>query len=299
MLGFFGKKTPQLVDRDGERYDVSLRVLSRELPGYRGVTLDLSRSGVQLETSGELEVGSEPELKFEFDRGELDSFTCQAQVVWSRQDGDNQRKFHSGLRFVPKTDDEIRQLSRMATVLQTRSETDLKTLLDQARRIDPDLEESYANISSAPRYKPSPHDPSTPSVLPQGTPPPPPPPPPQSAPAPVAQKKQQTPPNLGLYMPLSVKLEGYTWNCQSRTLHLGIREGDAVHSLFFPDCQLFQVLEPAADTAIEGLYSTFTSPKTRKLQFGETQTRFKHYRFVGSEGKGLIDIVSGPCRSKA
>ena len=71
MLSRFLKKKPQLIDRDGERYDVSLRVLSRELPGYRGVTLDLSRSGVQLETSGLLEIGSEPELKFEFDRGEL------------------------------------------------------------------------------------------------------------------------------------------------------------------------------------------------------------------------------------
>ena len=100
-------------------------------------------------------------------------------------------------------------------------------------------------------------------------------------------------------MPLSVVLEGYTWNRNSRVLHVGIKEGETVHSLFFPDCHLFQVLEPASDTVIEGLYSTFTSPKTRKLQFGETQTRFKHYRFVGPEGKGLIDIVSGPVQSKA
>lgn len=304
MLGRFLKKKPQLIDRDGERYDVSLRVLSRELPGYRGVTLDLSRSGVQLETNGLLEVGSEPELKFEFDRGELESFTCKARVVWSKPDGVSERNFHSGLTFVPRTDDEIRQLSRMSTVLQTRSETDLKTLLDQAARIDPEMERSYRNISTNQGYRPAPPDSPVhpPSV--EG---PPPPPPPPRAPAPIKSEAQPEaapvpdgpPPHLGLYIPLNVVLEGYTWSRSTYTLHLGIREGDQVHSLFFPDCQLFQVLEPAKDKPIAGLYSTFTSPTTRKLNLAGDNKQYKHYRFVAEGGDGLIDIVSSPCRSQA
>lgn len=286
--GFFGRKAPQLVDRDGERYDVSLRVLSRELPGYRGVTLDLSRSGVQLETSGLLTIGSEPTLKFEFDRGELESFECPARVVWSRQEDSGARKFHSGLTFLPSTDDEKRQLSRMATVLQTRSETDLNTLLDQALRIDPELERSYANLSTN-NYshyaanEPAPQKPASAPAEPQ-----------QSAavdspPGPV--------PHPGVYIPLAVTLEGYTWNRAGKTLHLGIREGDEVHSLYFPNCQLFQVMEPASDETIVGLYSTATSPATRRLEFG-TQIEYKHYRFVAEGGKGLVDIVSEGCRPR-
>ncbi len=282
--GLFGRKAPQLVDRDGERYDVSLRVLSRELPGYRGVTLDLSRSGVQLETSGLLTIGSEPTLKFEFDRGELESFECPARVVWSRQEDSGARKFRSGLTFIPSTDDEKRQLSRMATVLQARSETDLNTLLDQALRIDPELERSYANLSTnnysqyaanePPAQKPAPAEPTS-----------------------SASDSQGPVPHPGVYMPLAVSLEGYTWNRASKTLHLGIREGDEVHSLYFPNCQLFQVMEPAGDESIVGLYSTATSPATRRLELG-TQIEYKHYRFVAEGGKGLIDIVSEGCRPR-
>lgn len=283
----FGKGKPQLVDRDGERYDVSWRVLSRELPGYRGVTLDLSSSGVQLETSALLEVGSQPELKFEFDRGELESFTCRARVVWSRQDGNNERKFRSGLTFVPATDDERRQLARMATVLQTRSETDLKTLLDQALRIDPELERSYANISNVQTF----HFEDAPEQQ-----------PPVASPAsPGPAVRASVPgalPNLGVYMPMSVMLEGYTWNRQSRVLHLGIREGDQVHSLFFPSCHLFQVLEPAADRMIAGLYSTLSSPAVRKIEADPAAPPHKHYRFVAEDGSGLIDIISAPVKSR-
>lgn len=288
----FGRGKPQLVDRDGERYEVSWRVLSRDLPGYRGVTLDLSSSGVQLETNALLDVGSEPELKFEFDRGELESFTCRARVVWSKRDGNNERKFRSGLTFVPATDDERRQLSRMATVLQTRSETDLKTLLDQALRIDPELERSYANISNVQQFHfddspaPAPARPTTEE--------------PPSAPSLALNPSTvgEARPNLGLFMTLSVMLEGYTWNRQGRVLHLGIREGEQVHSLYFPSCQLFQVLEPAADKRIAGLYSTFSSPAVRKIEAEQSTTSHKHYRFVAEDGTALIDIISAPVKSR-
>jgi PilZ domain-containing protein len=276
-------KTPQLVDRDGDRYEVSLRVLSRELPGYRGVTLDLSRTGVQLETSGILEVGSEPTLKFEFDRGELESFECRAKVVWSRKE-DSRRDFHSGLVFLPETNDEKRQLARMATVLQTRSETDLKTLLDQARRIDPELERDYAAMAQA-----------------KGEIAPVPPPPPIPAKSKRVQAASQAAPvesqprHPGLYIPMNVVLEGYTWNRSSRTLHLGLAENGQTHSLYFPNCQLFQVMEPASDQPIVGLYSTITSPSTRRLDLGGS-VKFKHYRFVTEGGQGLVDIVSEACK---
>lgn len=276
MLSRFLKRKPQLTDRDGERYDVALRVLSRELPGYRGVTIDLSRSGVQLETSGLLEIGSTPTLKLEFDRGQLDSFECKARVVWSRKDEDSVRKFYSGLTFEPENDDERRQLARMATVLQARSETDLDTLLDQALRIDPELEESYARFSENP-----PRQTEAPAAR------------------PAAPRAEARPPqHPGIYIPLSVILEGYTWNRASKTLHLGIRESGVVHSLYFPDCQLFQVMEPMNDEVIIGLYSTTTSPAIRRVVTPERQVDYRHYRFVANGGKGLIDIVSGAVRHR-
>ena len=57
-------------------------------------------------------------------------------------------------------------------------------------------------------------------------------------------------------------------------------------------------MEPALDEMIVGLYSTLTSPKTRKLELGGGDTTYKHYRFVAEGGVGLIDIVASPVQAK-
>jgi len=93
-------------------------------------------------------------------------------------------------------------------------------------------------------------------------------------------------------------LEGYTWNRSEKTLHLGLREGEVVHNLYFPGCLLFQVLQPPADREIGGLYSAPSSPATRKLELANEQAVYKHYRFVDTQSNGLLDIVSQPCATR-
>ena len=310
MFGRLFSRKPQIVDRDGERHDVTVRVMSRDIPGYRAITLDISQSGVQLQSSTALEEGLQPELNFEFDRDELEDFSCVAEVVWSKQDGENRAKFNSGLRFMPADDDQIRNLSRMATILQVRSEADLRTLLDEANRVDPERAQLYSRIpgestpvagkspglaqntapsSTSPPPPPAPSPPQIGSQAPVFTPPP-------AQAAPKAPAKTPTAP--GLYIPMKAIIEGYTWNRQAKTLHLGFSENGKMQNLYFPDCQMFKDEGCASGKAIGGMYTSFTSQAKDKLNLAEATPRRKHYRFIAADGEPLIDIVAQPCRSQ-
>lgn len=277
------KADPVILERDGERYEVKWRMLSRDLPGYRGVTLDLSHTGLQLETSGILEIGSVPVLNFDFDRGEMPGFACAAEVIWSKQ-SERKRVFHSGLRFVPSSDEEIRNLACMSTILRARSTADLQTLLEQANRLDPDLEEAYSRKTQVLEEQQS--QPSSPIL---------------SSPSSALTEKSSTNTGAshpGVFIPLEVAIESYTWDKKTRMLELVLNEAQACHKLYFPDCQLFQVLEPVAEIPVRGLYCSSTSPVTRKLQRDSFGRAHRHYRFVGPGGMSLLDIVASPCQPK-
>ncbi len=68
--------------RAGDRVPYSSRVLSRDLPNYRAVTVDFSPGGLQLETEGPVEAGSLVHLTL--DGGyEAPGLSVKARVAWS------------------------------------------------------------------------------------------------------------------------------------------------------------------------------------------------------------------------
>lgn len=68
--------------RRGSRYPVNWKVLSRELPGGEAVTTDVSLSGMQLQTSGEVELGAVVKIY-------LRELNFVAVVSWCRPYGDH------------------------------------------------------------------------------------------------------------------------------------------------------------------------------------------------------------------
>lgn len=74
-----------------------LRVSSRELPAYMGLTEEVALSGIRLSTSEPLEVGQLLELTVEFDCHKIGTRKVKARVEWSAHKGDG--TCHSGLRF--------------------------------------------------------------------------------------------------------------------------------------------------------------------------------------------------------
>lgn len=261
-------------DRQAERYDVAVRVKSRELPGYRALTDDISATGLQLETEAMLEKGQVLLLELEFDRDELPDFSCPAEVMWARGD-DSRRQFRAGLAFRPSTDRQRLDLARMGAVLESRSEADIQDLLAEANRLDASRQDFYsrkdgdsgalaATVSDSPALatQPAPARPAHPGVL----------------------------------IPLEIDIQGYVWD-ERRGLTVHYLEGRQPHLLLFPDCQLCHDHGCAYYVRVAAFYATAQSDKLRELQGRRGSVAWRHYRFLSASGEPVLDIIAQPCQA--
>ncbi len=94
--------------RRSERVEISLRVLSQEVPGYRGVTVDISLHGVQLAIEGPIEPGGYLNLTIELEMASLPQLTLQGVVVWCRET-EKRKSFLAGIEFTQQHP-EVQQL---------------------------------------------------------------------------------------------------------------------------------------------------------------------------------------------
>lgn len=261
----WGKKEDEpeksAADRDSDRHDLAVRARSRQLPGYRAITVDISRSGVQLETQELLDMGEVLMLDLEFDHDELPDLSVPAKVVWSKRDGDRRSRFLAGLTFQPRDHQGRLELARMATVLQARSEADLEDLLEEAKKLDP--ERSATFMRQAPRRTT------------------------------IAMKVHP-----GVFIPLKITLEGYQWDRAGGELYLRFSEGEHRFQLVFPDCQRVTDYGCATEALVVGLYSTFSSDLIREIQGTRGATEWKQYRFVAQGHEPILDIISLECESR-
>lgn len=95
-----GDKTLESLDIDLSkiaRVAKVLRVSSRDLPAYMGLTEEIALSGIRLSTSEPLQIGQILELTIEFDCPKVGTRKVNAKVEWSAHKGDG--TCHSGLRF--------------------------------------------------------------------------------------------------------------------------------------------------------------------------------------------------------
>lgn len=125
--------------RRASRHHLGIRVMCKQLPGFWGMTVDLSRTGLQLELDGPVAVGQLLEMRMEFDRFDLPTVNVEADVRWCRANGD---KYRAGVQFRlqdPKTKAVIDQV---ADFFEHRSQADLETLLHQAKLTEKTSEQS-------------------------------------------------------------------------------------------------------------------------------------------------------------
>lgn len=119
--------------RRGARYDLSLRVMSPDLPDFGGVTVDFSLTGLQLETRNAVTTGQIVRLTLDTNIEELEYITVSARVAWCRPEG---RKSHrSGLEFrdlSPESREQLEELSRYLRARETANLTQL--VLEHADR---------------------------------------------------------------------------------------------------------------------------------------------------------------------
>lgn len=253
-----------MIPRSQPRAGTQFRVLSRHLPGHGATSLDFSQTGVQLETEHQLEVGAELVLDLEFDRSDLRDFSCLAKVVWSKPDRARGR-FRTGLAFLPSNTAQRIALARTSTVLQARSESDLETLLGEARALDAERAETFARVHAQPRH------PSARRVL----------------------------PHLGVVIPLRILLDGYQWDRKSGLLVVGFLDShQAEHRLYFPHCQILTDYGCAAGPTVAALFCTPHSDMIKKMPRRGAGEGWKHYRFLQADRQPVLELVSGPCLSR-
>lgn len=252
------------------RQSMRFRVRSRDLPGFQAITLDLSQSGVQLETEGTLAPGAELDLNIEFDREDLGDFVCPAKVVWCRPEH-RSRSFRAGLVFLPADDGLRTTLARTATVLQAHSDSDIEALLEQAKLIDPERAETFARVRA--QAKPGTPAPTSPSAA------------------------KRVLPLLGIYIPLRIMVEGYQWDRRTGLLTVAFSDATQEHSLFFPGCRLLTDYGCADRPTVAGLYSTPHSEIIKKQPSPAPPLGWKHYRFMLASRQPILEIVSAPCQS--
>lgn len=299
----FKKKEKSAADRDSERHEVSIRVKSRQLPGFRALTLDVSASGLQLETEAQLEKGQILNLELEFDTEELPDFSCPAEVMWSSGD-DERRRYSAGLAFRPETDEQKLNTARMGAVLETRSNADIAVLLAEANRIDPTREAFFAQKEMAASggaahvaTMPMPTAPAAEQ--------------PMAAPVPAQTPVQPAksipmfkdapappPEHPGVLIPMHISITGYHWDRSSGNLTLVYTEGEQQHQLFFPHCQVCHDQGCGHSEVVVGLYATINSERLREVKAQRGNQRWKHYRFIAEAGEPVLDIISAAIQAQ-
>jgi hypothetical protein len=90
--------------RESRRLDAVVRVLSRELPGFRGVTADVSRSGAGLVCEGPVTEGAYLNLKLDLEMVGFSELDVQAQCVRCRtlQTGQRTPSYLVGVALTPQ-----------------------------------------------------------------------------------------------------------------------------------------------------------------------------------------------------
>lgn len=85
--------------RRSERVPIGLRVLSHQLPGYRGVTVDISRHGAQIKCEGLLEAGEVLDITFELELNDCPKLTLRGMVVWAVVGEERRKSYRMGIEF--------------------------------------------------------------------------------------------------------------------------------------------------------------------------------------------------------
>jgi hypothetical protein len=111
--------------RSAPRVCCHLCVLSRDLPGFRVMTVDLSEGGLQVEAPSAVESGTSVLLRIEFDTDKLPPIEASATVAWCSQQ--DRGRYRVGLRFTSIDERSKKIISLYRDLLASREGVDIQT----------------------------------------------------------------------------------------------------------------------------------------------------------------------------
>lgn len=116
--------------RASARVNCHLCVISRDLPGYRAITIDISEGGLQVEAPARVALGNSVLLRVEFDTEKLPAVEASATVAWCSKL--ERGRYRIGLKF-KNLDERSKEVIKIyRELLDRRAEVDIaqKTLRD-------------------------------------------------------------------------------------------------------------------------------------------------------------------------
>lgn len=118
--------------RSDPRVSCHLCVISRDLPGYRVMTIDISEGGLQVEAPSEVAIGSSVLLRLEFDTDKLPPIQASATVAWCTQV--DRGRYRIGLQFnsLDQRSGEVIGIYRQLVNRRAVTDVSLRTVKDAA-----------------------------------------------------------------------------------------------------------------------------------------------------------------------
>lgn len=109
--------------RRARRFHWSIRVLSKDIPGFRAISLDFNRLGVKLSTEGPAEIGKVISLILEIETAKTHEVLCQGLVRWNKEV--NRRKYEVGVEFTELDAEVAKELENFERFLEARAHDDV------------------------------------------------------------------------------------------------------------------------------------------------------------------------------
>lgn len=109
--------------RRAPRFKVSLRVLSKDLVGFRAISVDFNQHGLQIVAEGPIEVNQSIGMTLELETADTPEILCQAKVRWCSEEG--RRRFAIGLEFEDLDPEVKKHLEKFEEFLVSRQTGDI------------------------------------------------------------------------------------------------------------------------------------------------------------------------------
>ena len=128
--------------RADPRVNCHLCVISRDLPGYKVMTIDLSEGGLQVEAPSRVALGSGVLLRIEFDTDKLPAIQASATVAWCSKI--ERGRYRIGLQFknLDQRSSDVIGLYRRLVHRRNESDITTRTLGDTTNMVEEVMIES-------------------------------------------------------------------------------------------------------------------------------------------------------------
>jgi len=111
--------------RRSPRLTISLKTVSRDLPGYNCVTVDISRHGVRLSCHGSVRQGALVNLAMDTDVAGVQTMNVCGRVVWCRENPSKGKGYQLGVDFVGLTSTQSETLEYYTKLVAGRNRGDV------------------------------------------------------------------------------------------------------------------------------------------------------------------------------